>query len=266
MEAANHGLDIFTEKPIDETSEKIKFLYNYCHDQNTQLCCSFQRRFDDSYIATKEAFRKGIIGKALTARIFFGDHPCPPPEFLLDGGEIFMDLSAHDVDYIRWCLQDEVKSVYATGTSSNELLENAGVHDNATLLLKFRKGAVVTLFMSRSSTYGYDQRCEIFGENGLLKIENEHCHNTTLSNTNGIHQAKYKLSFPQRFQQAYKAELDAFADTILHKSPWPILQRDCMAVQKIAEAALRSSKTHQVVFLENDDLEDHVEDVMSYGQ
>lgn len=264
VQAADHGLSIFTEKPVDETSEKIDYLFNYCNKKDSKLCCSFQRRFDDSYLATQEALSQGAIGKALTARIFFGDHPCPPPEFLLDGGEIFMDLSAHDIDYIRWCLNDEVVSVYATGTSSNKMLEEAGVYDNATLLLHFSQGAVVTIFMSRSASYGYDQRCEIFGERGLLKIENEHTHSTTLSNNNGVHLANLKHSFPQRFHQAYKAELDAFADTLIHGKSWPITSKDCIAVQKIAEAASLSSKIKEVVQIDPLEELDDAENIMNY--
>jgi myo-inositol 2-dehydrogenase/D-chiro-inositol 1-dehydrogenase len=50
---------------------------------------------------------------------FFGDHPVPPKEFLLKGGDIFMDLSAHDIDYILQAFSDQrVVSVYAAGTSS----------------------------------------------------------------------------------------------------------------------------------------------------
>jgi myo-inositol 2-dehydrogenase/D-chiro-inositol 1-dehydrogenase len=77
----------------------------------------------------------------VTANLFFADHPCPPKEFLLNGGgNIIMDLAPHDVDYILHTLQDDVVSVYATGTSSTDELAAAGVHDNATMLMKFAKG------------------------------------------------------------------------------------------------------------------------------
>lgn len=44
------------------------------------------------------------------------------------------------MDYIRWVLGDEVESVYATGTSSDEELKEKGVIDNATMVMKFKKG------------------------------------------------------------------------------------------------------------------------------
>ena len=54
-----------------------------------------------------------------------------------------MDLSAHDVDFITHALQDSVISVYATGTSSDAELAAAGVHDNATMIMKMKKGMFV---------------------------------------------------------------------------------------------------------------------------
>lgn len=139
-EAAHRGLGVFTEKPVDETADKIIKLFEIAERGGISLCCGFQRRFDASYVAMADAVRNGQIGTIITANIFFADHPSPPKEFLLKGGNIFMDLSAHDVDYIMQVLDDDVVSVYATGTSSTDELAAAGVHDNANVLMKFSRG------------------------------------------------------------------------------------------------------------------------------
>jgi len=113
----------------------------------------------------------------------------------------------------------------------------------------------VTLFMSRSATYGYDQRCEIFGEHGMVSVRNEHAHSAVLSNIEGVHSSKLKHSFPQRFEQAFASELDAFADTLLLKVPWPVTADDCIHVQKVADAARLSCELDEVVsisYLEED--------------
>jgi len=248
-EAADHGLAIFTEKPVDETADKITDLFIHCKKRQIELCCGFQRRFDDSYLSTAQAVKEGKIGTPISANIFFADHPSPPMEFMLTGGNIFYDLCAHDVDYIRWVFDDEVVSVYATGTSSDPVLKDAGVHDNATMVFKFRKGMVVTLTLSRSASYGYDQRCEVFGTDGLLRMGNEYANTTVLSNSNGVNHSKLKHSFPQRFQQAFASELDAFADVILLGEKWPVRAEDCIAVQKVADAARKSCEIDSVVYL-----------------
>jgi myo-inositol 2-dehydrogenase/D-chiro-inositol 1-dehydrogenase len=246
-EAAEFGLHIFTEKPIEETADKIKDLFDICNKHGAKLCCGFQRRFDLTYKAVADAVRANKIGKPLSASIFFADHPCPPIEFLLTGGDIFMDLSAHDVDYIRYALNDDVESVYATGSSSTEELKTAGVYDNATMILTFKKGTIVTLTMSRSASYGYDQRCEIFGTEGLACVNNEFADSSIISSVGGIQLSRLKHSFPERFEAAFAKEIDVFADCILDKIDWPILQKDCIATQKIADAARKSAQTNEVV-------------------
>ena len=131
--AAEYGIHIFIEKPVDETADKITNLFEICETHGAKLCCGFQRRFDPTYKAVADAVRSKKMGKPVSASIFFADHPCPPIEFLLTGGCVFMDFLAHDVDFARYALDDDVVSVYATGSSSDERLKEAGVHDNAVI-------------------------------------------------------------------------------------------------------------------------------------
>lgn len=143
---------IFVEKPVDESASKIKAIFEHVQSdvgRNFQLCCGFQRRFDPSYQNLLETVRSGAIGKPLNVNIFFGDHPVPSLEFLKEGGDIFMDLSAHDIDFMLQIMGqkpevgstgDSVESVFASGTSSIPDLDDIGVHDNATLTMKFQSG------------------------------------------------------------------------------------------------------------------------------
>jgi myo-inositol 2-dehydrogenase/D-chiro-inositol 1-dehydrogenase len=291
-QAASDGLHVFTEKPVDETADKIARLFEIAARGGISLCCGFQRRFDASYVAAANAVRTGKIGTPVTANMFFADHPCPPKEFLLKGGNIFMDLSAHDVDYIMQVLKDDVVSVYASGTSSTDELAAAGVHDNANVLMKFSRGTciydyvlkrfttcaflfllltldlssgtVVNLFMSRSATYGYDQRCEIFGDGGLISTHNKHAHSVVLSNGGGVLHSKLKHSFPQRFNQAFASELDAFCSTLLLGTPWPVTADQCVRVQKVADAAKLSCDEDRVVQIScnNEIVPERVADVL----
>lgn len=239
---------VLTEKPIDETAEKIEALFVSSSSMLIPLCCSFQRRFDPSYVACANAVRAGEIGTVVSATLFFADHPGPPRDFLVTGGNIFMDLSAHDVDYIMNVLPDEtVVSVYAVGTSSDPELLEAGVHDNATMVLNFSKGTTVTLFLSRSAVYGYDQRCEIFGTAGHIAVRNVHETTVALSNATGVHSSRLQHSFPQRFNEAFGLELDAFASVVLDGQAWPVTMQQCINVQRVADAAKQSAETGLVV-------------------
>ena len=127
-EAAENNLHIFIEKPVAETVDEMQELFTLAAAKNIHLCCGFQRRFDPSYKAAMEA----NIGEAVTARLFFGDHPAPPASFMNAGGsDIFTDLAAHDVDFISHTWADQnVVSVYA----------KKGPHESATLVLEFERG------------------------------------------------------------------------------------------------------------------------------
>ena len=103
--------------------------------------------------------------------------------------------------------------------------------------------------MSRSASYGYDQRCEIFGTKGLCQVKNVPESSVVLSNKDGIHQSKYLHSFPQRFEKAFGIEMDVFADVLLGQKTWPITEDDCIRVQQIADAAQESCRTGQLVNL-----------------
>jgi len=110
-------------------------------------------------------------------------------------------------------------------------------------------GAVATLFLTRSAVYGYDQRCELFGTEGLVTVNNVPEHTAVLHNATGVHAARWQHSFPQRFEAAFALELQAFADTVLHGTPWPVTFDQCISVQRIADAARQSARSGQVVRL-----------------
>ena len=110
-------------------------------------------------------------------------------------------------------------------------------------------GTVVTLFLSRSATYGYDQRCEIFGTAGMVQVNNVPAHTAVVSDHTGIHRAPWQYSFPQRFREAFGAELDSFADTLLEDKEWPVTAQQCIHVQCCADAARESCETGKVVTL-----------------
>jgi len=194
-------------------------------------------------------FSRERSGKFSNANIVFGDSPGPSLEFLLEGGDIFYDLSVHDVDFIRWALNEEIESVYARGTSSREELEESNIQDTAIMMMTTTEGSIVTLTMNRKAAYGYDQRCEIFGDHGKISVGNEFETTTTLSDEYGDHLARLKNSFDTRFRDAFANEINSFADTLMGKAPWMIGKEDVVRVQEVAAAAKQSLETNQIVYL-----------------
>ena len=191
--------------------------------------------------------RHGDIGKTTMVNVFFGDRTLPSRQFLENGGCPFMDLSPHDLDYVRWTLGQEPIEIFASGSSSNPDLAAANVLDNAFIFVKFDGGTLVSMQMSRGATYGYDQRCEFFGDAGRVTVGNQLKTSDTLADANGCHMATLKHSFPERFAHAFALEVAAFAEVVLDGAIWPVTERDCVMVQAIAQCAAQSEREGRVI-------------------
>lgn len=261
-EAAKLGIAIFTEKPVGETADAIATCFDICRMYNVPLCCGFQRRFDKSYTSLYHKVKHGAVGNPLLIHVFFADHPCPPIEFLKSGGDPFMDLAPHDIDFIRWILdeKDMPVEIYGCGSSSTDELKAAGVLDNATMTIRFEGGATCNIMMSRNGSYGYDQRCEVYGSAGIASVENVPETTVVHGDSAGMHRAVHQYSFPERFRGAFEVEIDCFADVVAswwcvkHESArvvaavtWPVTERDCVMAQLIATAAKVSCARGQPV-------------------
>jgi len=248
--AASAGKDIFTEKPVDESPHTIVELFSFCKAAGVHLMCGFQRRFEPSYVSVKSAVASGTVGKVQFIRVFFGDHPAPPIEFLKKGGDSFMDLAPHDVDFVRWIMDGEdPEQVCGMSCSSSDELRDVGVKDNASVMMQFKSGAICTMSFSRSASYGYDQRCEIFGDLGLVVVETEHANSVKVSNGTGIHRSILDHSFPQRFAAGFQQEVDHFVSVCLadEGAVWPVGVDECVAAQAISAAASESSRLGKTI-------------------
>ena len=157
-------------------------------------------------------------------------------------------MQVHDIDFIRWVLNEaEPLEVMGTGSSSNAELESFGVLDNATMYIKFQGGATCNLMMSRGSTYGYDQRCEIYGDKGIASITSSNESSLKVGDEEGIHRSPLQYSFPQCFREAFESEIATFISTLLDGQPWPISEKDCVMAQLIATAAKSSCQLGRTI-------------------
>lgn len=204
------------EKPVATSVQDIDTAYNTCRKNDVQLFCSFQRRFDPSYEALRaQCVDYQSLGKLQSIHTVFRDHPCPSAEFLKTGGDPFHDLAVHDIDYVCNLVGEYPDKVYAHGTSLSAELRGLNVMDKASVWLEFpNSGVVCTMDLSRSAKYGYDQRIEVTGEHGMIQVQNLSKTATVQSTEIGIMADTLQRSFPERFDEAYRLELDNFIEVI----------------------------------------------------
>jgi len=125
----------------------------------------------------------------------------------------------------------------------------AGDVDTAVVTMIYADGKIAVIKNSRRAAYGYDQRIEILGAEGLLQAENIVENSVVKSTEAGVLSAKPKYFFLERYMSAYKAEWDAFIKSIKENTTVPVTLEDGVAALAMAEAATLSQSSGKSIQL-----------------
>ncbi|MBA4852248.1 inositol 2-dehydrogenase [Emticicia sp. BO119] len=232
---------VFCEKPLDLSLEITKTLLQKAENLGVPLMIGFNRRFDRDFMEARKAVSEGKIGNPQIVKITNRDPSLPSIEFVKTSGGMFMDFTIHDFDMARYMMDKEVVEVYAKGlVFFDEEMAKVGDVDTALTTLTFADGTYAVLDNSRKAVFGYDQRLEIFGDKGMIQVENNLANRNVLYNENGIHQALPLNSFTQRYIDSYCKEMEAFIGALLNKTPVPIKNEDIIMATLLAYAAKKS--------------------------
>jgi myo-inositol 2-dehydrogenase/D-chiro-inositol 1-dehydrogenase len=209
---------------------------------------AFNRRFDPSAAALKQAIEEGAVGTVHQVVITSRD-PSPPPPTYTGSGGIFRDMTIHDFDMARFLLGEEPVEVLASASCLVDPAIGAqGDYDTLMVVMKTRSGSQCHINNSRKAVYGYDQRFEVFGSKGMLLNDNVRA--TTLrtySETQTETRGPLLNFFLERYEAAYRLELDAFIAAIETGSAMPVTARDGRQALRLADAALESAETGRLV-------------------
>ena len=210
----------------------------------------FNRRFDPNFGALKAAVDAGEVGKAELLSITSFDPAPPPVAYIKVSGGLFRDMMIHDFDMANFIMGEAPVSVFAAGSSIvDPAIGEAGDVDTAIVTLTYADGRVAVIKNSRRAVYGYDQRVELLGSEGLLQAQNMLENTVVKSTTAGVTGAKPTYFFLERYMPAYAAEWAAFVEAVNGGNAVPVSLDDGVAALAMAEAATRSAKEGRPVAL-----------------
>lgn len=241
VEAAEARKHIFCEKPVDYDLAKIDQALLAVQQADVKLQIGFNRRFDPNFKKVHELVAEGKIGEPHILRITSRDPAPPPPEYVKVSGGMFFDMTIHDFDMSRYLVGCEVKEIYAAG---NVLVDprigEAGDIDTAVITLHFENGAIGTIDNSRKAVYGYDQRVEVFGSDGMVTVLNNTPDSHIYSSAEGVYSAKPLYFFLERYMESFIAEMRAFVESIQYDVAPPVTGVDGRIPVLMAMAAQKS--------------------------
>jgi len=247
MKAIAAGKAVFCEKPIDLDLDRARSAAGAFEDR--PLFLGFNRRFDPNFQALKDRLEDGVVGRLETLHIISHDPSPPPVSYVKVSGGLFKDMAIHDFDMARWVLGEEIQSVYASASCLvDPAIGEAGDVDTAKILMKTATGKICVISNSRRSGYGYDQRIEAFGSNGMLRAGNVTESTVQVWSEAGAAADRFQNFFLDRYAAAYRAEMEHFARMLEGERP-AIGYADGVAALELAEAAGESARTGKVVTL-----------------
>ncbi len=242
---------IFCEKPIDLSLARVKACLDVVKKTNAKLMVGFNRRFDPHFMAVREAIDADKIGAVEMVQIVSRDPGAPPVSYIKTSGGILRDMTIHDFDMARYLLGEEPTHVTATASVLvDSAIGEAGDYDSVSVILMTKSGKHCSISNSRRATYGYDQRIEVHGSEGVIRAENQRPVSIEIANGNGYTRPPLHDFFMTRYTEAYANEIAAFISVIKDNALPSPNGHDGMVALTLAEAAHLSIKEGRMVAVE----------------
>ncbi|ELT4912625.1 TPA: D-chiro-inositol-2-dehydrogenase IolG2 [Salmonella enterica subsp. enterica serovar Saintpaul] len=253
--AAQAGKHIFCEKPLsmNEDEQVSMAVLRKVKEKGVTLQVAFNRRFDPQFHEVFELVRSGKIGRPQMIKITSRDPDLLPHDLIKRIGGLIFDFTMHDFDMARFMMQDEVSEVYVKGnTLIDPSLKNIDDVDTLAVMLTFRNGGYALIDNSRRAVYGYDQRVEVFGSEGMAYADNVSESTVKVFNSQHCIMKNPLPDFTVRYREAYRTEILHFIDSVLHHTPVVCTGEDALLAQRIAIAAQQSLKSGLPVKITSD--------------
>jgi predicted dehydrogenase len=175
--AAERGLHVLVEKPIDVSTERADALVAAADRAGVRLGVILQDRLKPDLVRLRDFIRDGGLGRVLLASARVKWHR--PPEYYsdsrwrgtmaLDGGAALINQGIHTLDLLLWLLGPVIRVRALTATQAHRIEGE----DVALALLELASGAVATLEATTCAYPGYPRRVEISGSEGTAIVEGD---------------------------------------------------------------------------------------------
>jgi myo-inositol 2-dehydrogenase/D-chiro-inositol 1-dehydrogenase len=249
QQAASAAKHVLCEKPLAFDTDDAARALAAARAAGVNLQVGFHRRFDPDWSAATERIRNGELGDVYLFRTSLRDMSPPSIEYIRSSGGFFTDVTIHDLDTARWMV-GEIEEVTALGAAlSDPSFAEAGDVDSALVTLRFANGALGVIDNCRMAGYGYECSTEVVGSKATVRIgSHRRLHTEWL--TAGRLEVDWVSDFIERYPQAYRLELEHFADVIRDNVPPLVTGEDGVAALALAQACQRSYEERRPVRIE----------------
>lgn len=244
--AAAAGKHVFVDKPFTLKASEAQQAVEACNAAGVVLAVGFNRRFYPSMIKLNELIGKGEIGEILHVEAQFcgftafktpADSWRATREDNPGGGMVARGIHSLD-SMINLC--GEIESL--TAASNRRVTDVASLGDDTTsAMFRFKSGA--TGYLTTIMATGDYWRFHVFGTGGWIELPDP---KTLIQcDLDGVRKTESFDAF-----DIERAELEAFADTVISGTPYPVTHQQAIHGVKAHEAIVRAAGTGEPVSID----------------
>jgi predicted dehydrogenase len=254
--AARAGKHILCEKPMAMNVGECDAMLDAVDAAGVKLQIGFMRRFDAGFVAARQRIAAGEIGRVVLVKsLTYG--PSIPKPWMYDirqSNGPLSEVNSHDIDTLRWFSESEFEEVYAIAgnyRSPDARQTYPEFYDNVVLSARMQSGMQGSICGAQGVRYGYDARCEILGENGLITVGSLAAAAVTTHNAAGS-TTPIVRSWTDLFLDAYRAEDEDFVCCVLEDRRPRVGGIDGRAAVAVVNAGNRSIQLRRPVRLDEE--------------
>lgn len=257
--ALQSGKHVLCEKPMATSLAEAEAMIEAAKENKKKLMIAHNQRFVPSHDKAHELIQAGDLGRIYSFRTAFGHGG--PEGWSIDGAHSWFfdkkqafigamgDLGVHKTDLMRFLLNEEFTEVAAFIETNAK--QNTDVDDNAVFILKTENGIIGTLAASWSYGAKEDNSTIIYGEKGILRLEDDPDYSLIIHYTNG-QTVKENLGGIQTNEEGGQEDsgvITRFVRSILLDTAPPVNGDEGMKSLKVILGALDSNKTKKIITL-----------------
>lgn len=236
------GANLLLEKPIAATLAAAQHIAAAAEAEGVLLTIGHIERFNPAVQELKRRLSDGQGGQVIQIR---ARRVGPFPHRIRDVGVIH-DLGPHDIDIMRYLLDDEIERVYAEARRHI----NTGNEDLFAGMLRFR-GGTLGLLEINWLTPTKERTLSVLCERGMFVVDYAAQTLTFYENFAAVAREGAIASVSEGPMTRYavanreplRVELEHFRDAVRDHLPAPVSAHDGMVALAVAEALVRSSES-----------------------
>jgi myo-inositol 2-dehydrogenase/D-chiro-inositol 1-dehydrogenase len=250
LQCIESGTPVFCEKPGAVDLDEAARLVAAVDSTGVAVQIGFQRRFDPPIRAAAQARARGEVGHVYLVRSATHDHEPPDITYVAPQESLFTETLIHDIDAIRYVTGQEVVRVMSMVSQPRP--EQTGIEGDVRhvgMLLQLDGGAQAVATAAWHDPCGYDVRLELLGSKDSVAVGyGDAPQLRRLDLAGGDDPAERRIAgFVDRFEVAYRDELQAFVDCVQAGEQPQVGVRDAYAALAVALAAWESHQSGEPV-------------------